>query len=67
MGRPASRALMFGSNHYSCLGATLARLEITETMKIIAERFPDIRMKGDWRKVEGPLVTEVEHLRVSLV
>ncbi|BBF71984.1 cytochrome P450 [Sphingomonas bisphenolicum] len=67
MGRPASRALMFGSSHYSCLGATLARLEITETMKIIAERFPNIHLKGDWRKVEGSLVTEVEHLSVSLV
>lgn len=67
MGRPASRALMFGSNHYSCLGATLARLEITETMKIIAERFPNIHLKEEWRKVEGPMVTECEHLRVSLV
>ncbi|WP_068083984.1 cytochrome P450 [Novosphingobium rosa] len=67
LGRPASRALMFGSNHYSCLGATLARLEITETIKIIGERFPNIHLKGDWAKREGPLVTEVEHLRVSLV
>ena len=67
MGRPASRALMFGSNHYSCLGATLARLEVSETIRIIADRFPNIRIKGDWRKVESPLVTEVEHLRVSLI
>lgn len=67
LGRPAARALMFGSNHYSCLGATLARLEISETIKIIADRFPNIRLKDDWRKSEGPLVTEVEHLRVSLV
>ncbi|NML12360.1 cytochrome P450 [Sphingobium sp. AR-3-1] len=67
MGRPASRALMFGSNHYSCLGATLARLEVSETIRIIADRFPNIHIKGDWRKVESPLVTEVEHLRVSLI
>jgi len=67
LGRPASRALMFGSNHYSCLGATLARLEITETIKIIGERFPNIHLKDEWRKKVGPFVTEVEHLRVSLV
>lgn len=65
--RPATRALMFGSSHYGCLGATLARLEISETIKIIAERFPNIRLLDEWRREEGPIVSECEHLRVSLV
>lgn len=67
LGRPASKALQFGGSAFSCLGATLARLEIGEMLKIMAERFPNIRMIGSWKKNVGPMVTEVEHLRVSLV
>lgn len=67
LGRPASKALQFGGSAFSCLGATLARLEISEMLRIVAERFPNIRMIGDWKKAVGPMVTECEHLRVSLV
>ncbi|HZU62231.1 MAG TPA: cytochrome P450 [Novosphingobium sp.] len=67
LGRPAGKALQFGGSSFSCLGATLARLEISETIRIIAERFPGIRMIGDWHKAVGPMVTECEQLRVSLV
>jgi len=67
LGRPASKALQFGGSSFSCLGATLARLEISEMIKIIAERYPNIRMIGEWKAAIGPMVTECEHLRVSLV
>ncbi|HEX7955230.1 MAG TPA: cytochrome P450 [Burkholderiales bacterium] len=67
LGRPPTRALQFGASHYSCLGATLARLEISETIRIIADRFPNIHMLGGWKADIGPLVTECETLRVSLV
>jgi len=65
--RPAARALQFGANQYSCLGATMARLEISESIKIIAERFPGIRMIGGWNYEVGPLVSECKKLRVALV
>lgn len=65
--RPSARALQFGSSRYSCLGATMARLEISESIKIISERFPAIRMIGDWKHEVGPLVTECKKLRVALV
>ena len=65
--RPASKALQFGGNHYSCLGATLARLEISQAIKIIAERFPNIHMIGDWKHHVGPMTSEAEELRVSLI
>jgi len=67
LGRPASRALQFGSASYSCLGATLARLEISETIKIIAERFPNVHIIGEWKADVGPMVTECERLNISLV
>lgn len=67
LGRPPAKSLQFGGSSFSCLGATLARLEISEMIRIIAERFPDIRMLGEWRPAVGPMVTECEHLRVSLV
>jgi cytochrome P450 len=67
LGRPASKSLQFGGASFSCLGATLARLEISEMIRIIGERFPNIRMLGEWKAAVGPMVTECEHLRVSLV
>jgi cytochrome P450 len=66
LGRPASKSLQFGAASFSCLGATLARLEISEMIRIIAERFPKIRLIGDWKAAIGPMVTECEHLRVAL-
>jgi cytochrome P450 len=67
LGRPASKSLQFGGSSFSCLGATLARLEISEMIKIIADRYPNIRMIGNWKQAIGPMVTECEHLRVALV
>lgn len=67
LGRPAAKSLQFGGSSFSCLGATLARLEISETIKIVADRFPGIRMKGEWKRAIGPMVTECDALRVSLV
>lgn len=67
LGRPPSKALQFGGASFSCLGATLARLEISQMLRIVAERFPNIRILGDWEKTVGPMVTECARLRVSLV
>jgi cytochrome P450 len=66
LGRSASKSLQFGGASFSCLGATLARLESSELIRIVGERFPNIRMLGDWKAEVGPMVTECEHLRVSL-
>ena len=64
--RPATRPLMFGAGPYNCLGQTLARLEITELLKALLERFPGIRLLGDWRVRDTNAVSEVSHLRVAL-
>jgi len=65
--RPAARSLQFGSVNYSCLGATLARLEVVESIRIVSERFPNIRLSDKWEYEVGPLVTECKKLPVSLI
>lgn len=67
LGRPPARAMMFGNGPYNCLGQTLARLEINETLKAVLERFPKIRMLGEWSTFDTNAVSETASLRVSLV
>jgi cytochrome P450 len=66
LGRPRARALMFGGGPYNCLGQSLARLEITETLRAVMARFPKIRMRGSWQTKSSNAVTEVASLRVAL-
>ncbi len=66
IGRPRSRALMFGGGPYNCLGQTLARLEISETIRAVMARCPDIRMLGEWTTKSSNAVTEVSRMRVEL-
>ena len=66
LGRPRARALMFGGGPYNCLGQSLARLEISETLRAVMARCPDIRMLGEWTRKSSNAVTEVSQLRVAL-
>jgi cytochrome P450 len=65
LGRPPT--LQFGGSRYGCLGANVARLEFRELVGIVAERYPKIRLIGEWKKTVTRITTECEHLRVSLV
>lgn len=65
--RKPSKALMFGGGPYNCLGQTLARLEIHETIRAILARFPGMKIMGNWSSRDANAVSETEHLRVSLV
>jgi cytochrome P450 len=65
--RGVARALMFGGGPYNCLGQTLARLEIHETMKAMLERFPGLRMLGDWTRRDSNAITEVADFKATLV
>jgi cytochrome P450 len=38
--------LLFGKGAYSCIGQWMARLEVQETLSVIIERFPGIRLAG---------------------
>jgi cytochrome P450 len=66
LGRPRARALMFGGGPYNCLGQSLARLEITETLRAVMARFAKVRMRGTWQTRMSNAVTEVATLRVAM-
>lgn len=44
---PGWHLLTFGGGIHYCLGASLARLELTEALAELADRFPTIRLTGD--------------------
>ncbi|NIF27632.1 cytochrome P450 [Pantoea sp. Tr-811] len=44
LGRQDGRHLQFGYGMHNCMGAALARLEITTVLQILVERLPDLRL-----------------------
>jgi cytochrome P450 len=64
--RRIGRALQFGAGPYNCLGQTLARLELHEVLGAVRERFPDIKLAGDWSRHDSNAVTETARLHVTL-
>ncbi|WP_298500038.1 cytochrome P450 [uncultured Maritimibacter sp.] len=59
------RALQFGGGPYSCLGQTLARIELQEAVAAMAKRFPTLEMRGPWTCHVTNAVTEVVSLRAT--
>jgi cytochrome P450 len=45
--RGGARALTFGAGVHYCLGANLARLELSEALRFVAERMRDLRLDGE--------------------
>ncbi|MEV5712276.1 cytochrome P450 [Amycolatopsis mediterranei] len=45
--RDAGRGLFFGHGLHLCLGAALARLEMTVLLELLGKRFPTLRIEGD--------------------
>jgi len=54
--RGGARALTFGAGVHYCLGANLARLELSEALRFMAERMRDLRLDG---KVEYESITGI--------
>jgi cytochrome P450 len=44
--RPRARVLTFGAGVHYCLGANLARLELEEALRFLAERMPRLELDG---------------------
>ncbi|MEV1130498.1 cytochrome P450 [Agromyces sp. NPDC049794] len=66
LNRPPARPLMFGAGPYNCMGQNLARMEIEEAMTVVAERFPDLVLTGDWGRKQADAVSETTELIVDL-
>jgi cytochrome P450 len=63
LGRSGSPALAFGYGAHYCLGAALARLEITEALRQIFARAPVLVAPVAWRDtpaIRGPLTVPME-------
>ena len=60
IGRLENRHLSFGFGEHFCLGANLARAEVQEVLRLLATRFPNLRLETahpEWRShglVSGP-------------
>jgi len=64
--RPTWRPLQFGNGQYNCLGQNLARLEISEVLKALVERYPTLHLNGDAVWHETNAVTEMKSLPVAI-
>ena len=60
------RALQFGGGPYSCLGQTLARIELQEAISAISQRFPTLALAKPWTCHVTNAVTEVTDLHASV-
>ncbi|MUL75887.1 cytochrome P450 [Mycobacterium sp. CBMA226] len=61
----APTMLTFGGGPHYCIGAALARLELTEGLRVLAQRMPDLRHSGPapWKQiydVSGPQCLPIE-------
>lgn len=64
--RTMVRAPQFGGGPYSCLGQTLARLEMRETLAAVSARFPSLKLDGPWHRHVTNAVTEVTKLHAHI-
>jgi cytochrome P450 len=52
--RDGGRGLFFGHGLHLCLGAALARLEMTVLLEQLGKRFPALRIEGEVQRRPNP-------------
>ncbi|EHB55747.1 cytochrome P450 [Mycolicibacterium rhodesiae JS60] len=62
----AREHLGFGTGIHACLGAALARMELTIGLRALFERFPELALAGTPTLNDSTLLHGVRHLPVSL-
>lgn len=65
IGRSVNPHLTFGMGEHFCLGSHVARLEMRETFRAIAERMPDIAPAGPVERVRSNFVNGIKSLPVK--
>jgi cytochrome P450 len=66
LARTNNRHLTFGGGIHACLGAALARLEVSTTFEIFASRFPELRIVGEPIRAKGHRLRGFDEFRLVL-
>ncbi|MDE0882210.1 MAG: cytochrome P450 [Myxococcota bacterium] len=63
--RSPNEHLAFGVGEHFCLGASLARLEITLLFEALAERLTDVQLNGEVRRLRSNFIAGIKTLPIS--
>ncbi len=66
VGRTPNDHLAFGVGEHFCLGASLARLEIHMLFEQLFERYPNIRLDGEVRRLQSNFINGIKEMQVLL-
>ncbi len=64
--RSPNRHVGFSSGGHVCLGAPLARIEATEILRALSQRYPRMEIVGEPRWADGYMLRVLDELRVRL-
>jgi len=62
---PNNHMAFGGGGPHFCLGANLARMEITVMFDRLLERLPDIRLDGDVKRLQSNFINGTKHIPVA--
>ena len=65
IGRAENDHVTFGHGEHFCLGASLARLEMTLLFKELIKRMPDIQLDGDIRRLRSNFINGYKEIPVK--
>jgi cholest-4-en-3-one 26-monooxygenase len=58
--------LAFGIGEHSCLGASLARLEMNVVFQELLQRFPDMQLAGEPKRLRSNFINAIKYMPVNL-
>jgi cytochrome P450 len=64
VGREPNEHLAFGVGEHFCLGANLARLELTVMFEELLERLPDVELAGSPERLRSNFIGGIKHMPV---
>jgi cytochrome P450 len=64
VGRSPNDHVAFGVGQHSCLGLSLARLEIKVIFEELLQRIPDMELTGDVRRLRSNFINGIKEMPV---